>query len=131
MLYTTPAALPHNAARYVFLSQWAYWCSLAVALLSVRYIPLGAIRTAVMLTPVLTAALCVATSFWLYEACDEYQRVRILRGVTFTAIILAIGTLGYFLLELAGFPRLSMLPVNLLGWSVFNLQMLYVIFRSR
>jgi hypothetical protein len=39
--------------------------------------------------------------------------------------------LGYFFLELLGVPRLSMLWVNLLGWSVFSLQMLFVIFRSR
>jgi len=37
----------------------------------------------------------------------------------------------YFVLELFGFPRLSMVWINLLGWSIFNLQMLYVIFRSR
>jgi hypothetical protein len=40
-------------------------------------------------------------------------------------------TLGYFFLELLGFPRLSMLAVNLLGWSVFNLQMVFVIIRAR
>ena len=34
-------------------------------------------------------------------------------------------------LELLGFPHVSMLWVNLLGWSVFNVQMLFVILRSR
>ena len=48
-----------------------------------------------------------------------------------TAIAVAIFTLGYFFLELYGFPRLNMLAANLFGWSVFNLQMVYVIIRSR
>jgi hypothetical protein len=95
------------------------------------YLPPGSVRNAVLLTPVLTAALCVATSYWLYEACDEYLRTRILRVVAFTAVAVAAATLGYFFLELLGFARLSMLWVNLFGWSVFNLQMLFVIFRSR
>jgi hypothetical protein len=84
-----------------------------------------------MLAPVLTAALCVATTRWSYEACDEYVRARIQRAVIATALVLAAGTLGYFILELLGFPRISMLWVNLFGWSVFNLQMLLVIYRSR
>jgi hypothetical protein len=123
--------LPRYAVRGVVACQWAYWCSLACAVLSVRYVPLGTIRTAVMLVPALTAALCVAVSYWLYEACDEYVRGQILKGIVWTAIIVAAATLGYFVLELTGLPKVSMLWVNLLGWSVFNLQMLFVILRSR
>jgi hypothetical protein len=124
-------ALPRHALRGIALSQWAYWCSLAAAVLSLSYLPPGSIRIAVMLTPVLTAVLCVATTWWCYEACDEYLRARIQRGVTATSIVVAGATLSYFILELFGFPRLSMLWVNLFGWSVFNLQMLFVIYRSR
>jgi hypothetical protein len=69
--------------------------------------------------------------YWLYLACDEYVRFRLLRCVAVTAVAVAFCTLGYFFLELFGFPHLSMLWVNLLGWSVFNLQVLFVIFRSR
>jgi hypothetical protein len=124
-------ALPRRVLRGVVLSQWAYWCSLACAVLSLSYLPPGGVRIAVMLTPVLTAILCVATTSWSYEACDEYVRARIQRGVTATAIVIAAATLGYFILEMLGFPRISMLWVNLFGWSVFNLQMLFVIYRSR
>jgi hypothetical protein len=84
-----------------------------------------------MSTPILTALFCVAVAYWLYEACDEYIRFRLLRCVAVTAVIIAFCTIGYFFMELLGFPRLSMLWVNLLGWSVFNLQVLFVIFRSR
>jgi hypothetical protein len=55
----------------------------------------------------------------------------LLRCVAVTAVIVAFCTLGYFFMELLGFPRLSMLWVNLLVWSVFNLQVLLVVFRSR
>jgi hypothetical protein len=54
-----------------------------------------------------------------------------LKSLVITAITVAACTLGYFSLELFGFPRLSMLAVNLFGWSVFNLLILYVIVRSR
>jgi hypothetical protein len=124
-------SLPRSAASSVLYSQLAYWSSLFGAVLAVIYLPGGSMRTLVIVTPALTAALCVAVSFWLYEACDEFQRVRILRAITRTAVILATGTLVWFLLELAGYPKLSMLWVNIVGWSVFNLQMLMVVFSSR
>ena len=127
----SPESLPRSALRAVGYTQWAYWCSLAGALLSVNYIPPGSVRDIVIVTPALTAALCIATSFWVYEACDEYLKHNILRTVARTAIIVAAGTLVWFFLELAGVPRLSMLWINLAGWSVFNLQMLFAIFRSR
>ena len=44
---------------------------------------------------------------------------------------MAAGTLIWFFFELAGYPKLSMLWVNIAGWSIFNLQMLMVIFGSR
>ena len=69
--------------------------------------------------------------YWVYRDCDEYIRLRILKCAAITAIVVVFSTLGYFLLELCGFPRLSMIAVNLVGWSVFNLQMIYVLFMSR
>jgi hypothetical protein len=127
----TNQTLPRFAVSTVGYSQWAYWCSLVGAVMATLYIPAGSLRTFVVVTPALTAALCVAASFWLYEACDEFQRVRILRAITRTAVFVAAGTLVWFMFELAGYPRLSMLWVNIAGWSVFNLQMLMVIFSYR
>ena len=126
-----PSVLPRFAVRGILSSQWAYWCSLVIAALSVSYIPPGSIRTAVMLTPVLTALLCVSIAYWLYKDCDEYIRLRLLRCIAITGVIVAFCTLAYFFLELLGLPRLSMLWVNLLAWSVFNAQVLFVILRSR
>jgi hypothetical protein len=123
--------LPRKISLYIFYGQWAYWCTLAMAAYSYRYLPDGSIRSTLILTPVLPALLIVAVAYWTYDACDEFIRLRILKCVVITAIAVASCTLGYFFLELFGFPRLSMLAVNLFGWSVFNLLMLYVIVRSR
>jgi hypothetical protein len=125
-----PAALPKFAAQSVFYSQWAYWGSLAGAAMSVVYIPPGSVRTFVILTPLLTAILCAAVASWVYSACDEYVRAKILRVITITALAVALGSLGYFCLELLGFPRQSMIWVSILGWSAFNLQLLFVVFRA-
>jgi hypothetical protein len=125
------SALPPHVTRGVILSQWTYWCSLAIAVLSVRYIPHGSIQTAVMLVPVLAAIMSTAVAYWIYESCDEFIRSQLLKAVAVTALIVAAGTLGYFFLELTGSPRVSMLWINLVGWSAFNLQVILVIRRSQ
>src|SRR5262245_60804678 len=98
MLYT----LPHRATLMILGSQWAYWCSLGVAALAVQFIPPGSVRTSVTLLPMLTAGLCLSLAFWLYESCDEYLRAQVMRCVARTAIIVSIGTLAWFIAELAG-----------------------------
>jgi hypothetical protein len=123
------------SAKVLFLHQSYlganYWWMIAMAAWSYRYMPEGSIRNTLILTPVLPALMVVASAYWIYEACDEFIRLMLLKCVVITAIAVAIFTLGYFFLELFGFPRLSMLAVNLFGWSVFNLLMVYVIIRSR
>jgi hypothetical protein len=126
-----PPYWPKFAVRGVVSSQWAYWCSLASAAMSVTFIPPGSVRTLVILTPTLTALLCVFIAYWLYRQSDEYIQLRLLRCVTITAIVVMFCTLGYFFMELFGFPHVSLLWVNLLGWSVFNVQLLFVVLRAR
>lgn len=126
-----PDHIPRSAARSIFYSQWAYWCTLLMAGFGYSRLSPGTTRTVLLATPVLTALLVVATAFWVYRDCDEYIRLRILRCVAVTGVIVAFATLGYFFLELSGYPRLSMIVVNLFGWSVFNLLLLYVVYRSR
>ncbi len=123
--------LPRKIAFNLFCFQWAYWTTLAAAAWGWRYIPWGVVRGSLAVIPLLLALLIADNAYRIYDACDEFIRLRILRCVVVTAIAVAAGTLGYFFLELAGFPRLSMLVVNLFGCSVFNLSMLYVIIRSR
>ena len=62
---------PRGLARSIFFSQWAYWCTLAMAAWSGLYLPAGSIRTALIVTPVLPALLIIAVSYWVYQACDE------------------------------------------------------------
>jgi hypothetical protein len=123
-------SLPKFAASGVFYSQLAYWSSLVGAVMSVVVIPAGSIRTFVILTPFLTAILCACVASWVYAACDEYVRAKIMRSIAITALVVALGSLGYFCLELLGFPRQSMIWVSILGWSAFNLQVLIVIWRA-
>jgi len=122
-----PEELPKAAVSGVFYSQLAYWCSLVGAAMSVFVLPRGSIQSFVILTPLLTAILCACVTYWLYADCDEYLRARILRSVTITALVVALGSLAYFCLELLGFPRLSIVWVSIVGWSTFNLQLLFVI----
>ncbi len=123
--------LPRKIALNLFLFQLAYWMTLGAAAWAWHYFPAGAVRGSLALIPVFLALLIANNAYWIYDAADEFIRLRILKCVVVTAIVVAACTLGYFFLELLGLPRLSMVAVNLFGWSVFNLSMLYVIFRSR
>ncbi len=123
--------IPGRGINAIFWSQWAYWVTLLMAVLSLVYLPPGPSRTLVVLTPVVTAIYSVSLIYWLYRDCDEYIRLRILKCVAVTAIFIVFLTLGYFILELCGFPRISMVVVNLVGWTVFNLQLMYVLIASR
>ncbi|QWT21273.1 hypothetical protein KPL74_04560 [Bacillus sp. NP157] len=123
--------LPRKVAFNLLCFQAAFWISLGVSAWMWRFLPDGTIRTCLVLIPVLLGLLIAANAFWVYEACDEFIRLRILKCVVVTAMVVAACSLGYFFLELLGFPRLSMLVVNLFGWSVFNLSLLYVVSRSR
>ena len=125
------ALLPRKIAFNLFCFQVAYWMTLAAAVWGWRYMSAGVVRGSLAMIPILLALLIADNAYSIYDACDEFIRLRILKCVVITAIVVAAGTLGYFFLELAGFPRLSLLVVNLFECSVFNLLMLYVIIRSR
>jgi len=127
----TADTLPRQALKGIAWGQWTYWCALVLAFWSYRYYPPGSIRAVLVLTPVLPALLIAAVAYWVYQDVDEYIRLRILHSVAVTAIVVAFGTLTCFILEMFGYPRVSALWVNLVGWSLFNVQMLYVLFRSR
>jgi hypothetical protein len=121
---------PRGLFSGIAYSQWAYWCTLAMAAWAAIYLPIGSARAVIIVTPVLPAILIVAVSYWMYAASDEYFRVRLLKSAVVTMIAVGLCTLAYFFLELFGYPKLSMLWVNLLEMSIFNLQMLYLISRA-
>jgi len=113
-----------RAIRAMLWSQLAYWSALAIAAWAYVAAPRGSIRTALILTPIVPGILIFAVARWLYTACDEYIRLRVLRATAATALIVGILVLTYFFLELSGLPRLSMMWVSLAGWSIFIAQML-------
>jgi hypothetical protein len=115
----------------LLLSLWTYLCTLAVAAVAPRYITDGRAREFVLLLPLVTLLLVVCVAYWVYRASDEAIRHRILKCAALTGVILAFSTLGYFCLERLGYPQISMIVVNLYGWSIFTLLTLSVLYRAR
>jgi hypothetical protein len=110
---------------------WTYLCTVVMAAVAPRYLAAGGTREFVVLLPLLTALLVVCIIFWVYLASDEYIRHRILKCAALTGVVMAFSTLGYFCLEMLGYARLSMIVVNLYGWVVFTVLMLWVLYRAR
>jgi hypothetical protein len=125
------AKFPGAAASAIFWSQWAYWCALGIAMWAYFAMPGGSVRSILIITPVAPGLLIFAVSYWLYLACDEYVRHRTVRAAAVTAIALGLLSMIYFFLELIGFPRLSMMWMQVAGWSIFNVQMLYLWFEAK
>jgi hypothetical protein len=100
----------------------------AIAAWAALQMPTGGIRTALILAPVLPGFLNIAIVVWLYSACDEFIRQEILKAAAITAVVTAIWTLCYSFLEIAGLPVLSMMWVSNVGWGVFVLLMLRLMF---
>lgn len=115
----------------ILFSLWTYLCTLIMAAMAPHYLATGGTREFLLLLPMLTLLLVVCVTYWVYRASDEYIRHRILKCAALTGVILAFSTLGYFCLERLGYPQLSMIVVNLYGWSVFTILMLWVLYRAR
>jgi hypothetical protein len=135
---TTPAAAAPRSTRWytgpvkgIIYSLWAYLVTVAMAAVAPRYLAPGGTREFVLLLPLLTTLLVVCITYWVYRASDEYIRHRILKCTALTGIILAFSSLGYFCLERLGYPQLSMIVINLYGWAVFTLLILWVLYRAR
>jgi hypothetical protein len=115
----------------ILLSLWVYLCTLVMAAVAPHYLAAGGTREFVLLLPLFTLLVVVGITYGVYRASDEYIRHRILKCAAVTGVILAFSTLGYFCLERLGYPQLSMIVVNLYGWSVFTILMLWVLYRAR
>lgn len=127
----TAARFRSPAVKAIVWSQWAYWSTLVIAIWAYLVMPKGSIRSVLILTPILTGLLIYAVTYWLYKASDEYIRFRTLQAGTVTATILTIFAMIYFFLELLGFRRLSMMWIPIVGWTVFDAQMIWLTFRLR
>ena len=117
---------------FIVVGLWAYLCTVAVAAFAPHLLAAdGARQLVVVAVPMLTALLLVCSVVLAYLASDEYVRHRILKCVALAGVVLAFSTLGYFCLEVLGHARLSMIWVNLYGWAVFIIPLLWVLYRAR
>ncbi|HTC44259.1 MAG TPA: hypothetical protein VK696_04345 [Steroidobacteraceae bacterium] len=109
---------------------WAYLCTLFVGVMAPAILTRDTLKL-VLSVPLLTLLLLVCSIYWVYRASDEYIRHRILKCAALTGVILAFSTLGYYCLERLGYPHLSMIVVNLYGWTIFTVLMLWVLYRAK
>jgi hypothetical protein len=94
------------------VSALALYTLLLVA--AVRYgrpMPDGALRTLVLVSPMIGFGAAIWAIARHLARIDEYQRRRILETIALAAAITAGLTFTYGFLETAGFPRLSMFTV--------------------
>ena len=115
----------------ILFSLWTYGCGLWVASAAARILAPGTREFIVVSVPFLTLLLAVGIIYFVYRASDEYIRHRILKCAALTGVVMAFSTLGYFCLEMLGYARLSMIVVNLYGWVIFTVLMLWILYRAR
>jgi hypothetical protein len=83
----------------------------------------GALRTALLLTPMIPIGLAIWVIARQFRRMDEFVRLRSLEGLAIAAAVTAGLSLTYGFLEGAGFPRLSMFwvwPVMGFVWGAFQ-----------
>jgi len=112
--------LPSQTVRAIFWSQWGYWVTTLSAIWAHFYVPPGTAQTIVILTPILPGIMMFYVAYDLYRDRDEYLRLQIMKATALTAIVVAACVLVYSLLELLGFPRLSMMWVHIGIWGLFG-----------
>jgi hypothetical protein len=94
----------------------AYIVVLFGSLTLAKSIEHGALRTALLLTPVIPIGLAIWVIARQFRRMDEFVRLRSLEGLAIAAAVTAGLSLTYGFLEGAGFPRLSMFWV----WPVMG-----------
>jgi hypothetical protein len=113
-----------NQRRFVLaLLAWAISFA-AVPVLQNEWVPRGAAATAVALVPVAVGFLALATYLRFLRDADEMTRRMQLEGLAIGFGAGAIFTMGYPVLEMAGwpvFPDSTPAAVLMLGWGVGQL----------
>lgn len=116
---------------FIVFALGAYLCTVVVAAFAPHFLAADSARQLMVALPLLALLLLMFSVVLAYFASDEYVRHRILKCAAFAGVILAFSTLGYFWLEVLGHARLSMIWVNLYGWAVFIIPLLWVLCRAR
>jgi hypothetical protein len=102
--------------RELGLSMAVYVVLLFSAIRVGRPMAEGALRTIILLTPMLGFGLAIWAIARHLRRIDEYMRQNLLETFAIGAAITAAVTFSYGFLETAGFPRLSMFAV----WPVMG-----------
>ena len=108
--------------RELFGSLALYTVLLVAAITFGRPMAPGALRTAVLLSPMIGFGAAIWAIVRQIQRVDEYVRMRLLENVSLAAAITAGLTFSYGFLETAGFPKLSMFTV----WCVLCLSVVAV-----
>ena len=117
--------LERDARRKYFVelgvSMAIYMAVLFGALSVGKTMPAGALRTALLISPMIPICLAIWAIARQFRRMDEFVRLRTLESLAIAAAITAGLSLTYGFLEGAGFPRLSMFwvwPVMGLTWGL-------------
>lgn len=100
-------------------AQLGYWVFVAVAVLASRAELDSSLKRLFAVLPILPGIAIILVGVRIAKRCDEYIRVKLLEAAAIVAAMTAAWTLIYSYLEIVGFPRLSMMWVGNIGWSVF------------
>jgi len=113
-------------------SQVAFLCTWALCIWALLAMPPGGVlRTVLVLSPIPAGFVIYGVGCWLYFASDEYIRVRILMAATVSALVMSAFALVYSYLALLGFSQPPLYWVHNIGWAVFVVQMLRVIYSTK
>jgi hypothetical protein len=104
-----------------------YLVALSAALWAFNSVPGGALRTSLLLAPILPGLALIGLTLRAYRLCDEYIRLRTLHAAAMAVVVVAVFSLVYSFLELLGLPRLSAAWFSNIVWLVFVAQMLRLI----
>ncbi|HXC08039.1 MAG TPA: hypothetical protein VNV61_03845 [Steroidobacteraceae bacterium] len=109
------------------LAMAIYIAALVAAIRTVHTVEAGALRTILVMAPILPGLALIGLTVRAYAKCDEYIRQRTLQAAALAAVVVAVLALIYFFLELLGWPPLSMAWVSNVLWAVFVAQMVRLI----
>ncbi len=110
--------------RELFFAFAVYAVLLFSAISFGRPMAAGALRTVVLLLPMIGFGLMIWTIARHVRRIDEYRRQNLLETFAIAAAITAAATFSYGFLETAGFPRLSMFTV----WPLMGGSWMLVVF---
>jgi multisubunit Na+/H+ antiporter MnhB subunit len=100
-----------------------YIAAVVAATVALRSQPAGAMRTALVLAPIVPGLSLIWFTVRSYKRCDEYIQLRMLRSASLIIVVLAALSLTYCFLELLGLPRLSAQWVSNIISGMFVVQM--------